>query len=373
MDAIEIEQLHKSYGDISVLRGLNLSVPRGQVYGLLGPNGSGKSTLIHLLLGFLRPTKGTLRLFGTSDLEAVRGCIGYLPERLRYHLRYTAREYLRYLGQFSDLSGPGLAGRVEEVLGIVGLSDVAARMLATYSKGMLQRFGIAQALLANPELLLIDEPTSGLDPAGQREMLTLLAELRSQNHTIFLATHFLDEIDQLCDTVGILFDGRIATQIDVATLRTTSHSALIKTALLAPAVQAQLSSLGAAVHTGEHEVTLQPNTPELQAQVLRTLLDASVPIISLEPKRRSLEDLYMRVVRGEQVAPPEPLTFVDTPPPGLFAPPGHPDALPSVAVPPPTDPVPAPGRSPGDTLLRELLGNTGTAATRRTDEEVQEP
>src|SRR5215210_3174301 len=114
MYAIETENLYKSYDSLPVLNGLNLRVPEGQVYGLLGPNGSGKSTLIHLLLGFLRPTKGRLRVFEQQDLEQVRGRIGYLPERLRYHLRYSGREYLRYLGRFSDLREPELSARVEQ-------------------------------------------------------------------------------------------------------------------------------------------------------------------------------------------------------------------------------------------------------------------
>src|SRR5215212_5181577 len=354
MNAIEIENLYKSYDSLPVLSGLNLRVPQGQVYGLLGPNGSGKSTLIHLLLVFLQPTRGTLRVFGQQDLEQVRGRIGYLPERLRYHLRYSGREYLRYLGQFSDLHGPQLTARVEQELGAVGLLDAAERQLATYSKGMLQRLGIAQALLSDPDILLIDEPTSGLDPAGQREMLELLAEVRGRNHTIFLTTHFLDEIELLCDTVGILFGGKLAAEINVQALRAPGRSVLIKVAQLPPELAERLQRIAPAVRCNGREISLQPNTTALQAQVLRALLDANVPIIALEPQGRPLEDIYMRIVRGESVelptvAPP-PNSFA---PPSIFAPPGHPDAttrvLESAA---PT----LPGRpSTGDTLLRELL------------------
>jgi ABC-2 type transport system ATP-binding protein len=374
MDAIEAENLHKSYDDVSVLRGLDLRVPAGQVYGLLGPNGSGKSTLIHLMLGFLRPSQGTLKLFGERDLELVRGRLGYLPERLRYHLRYTAREYLRYLGRFSDLRASELAGRVDDALEIVGLSDAAERVLAVYSKGMLQRFGIAQALLANPDMLLIDEPTSGLDPAGQREMLNLLGELARRNHTIFLATHYLDEIDQLCDTVGILYNGRLAAQIDVAALRVPGSAAVLKVAPLAPEMQAQLALLGPGVRVTAREIVLSPNTPALQAQVLRALLDAGVPIISLEPQSRPLEEMYMRVVRGETLdsapasapppAPPvmrEPNTPADT---TIFMPPVPPAAPEPDA---PAESVASPGRPRGDTLLRELLGEPKNQPDERRD------
>ncbi|MBK9712067.1 MAG: ABC transporter ATP-binding protein [Kouleothrix sp.] len=330
MYAIETVNLHKSYDGLAVLKGLDLCVPQGQVYGLLGPNGSGKSTLIHLLLGFLRPNKGTLSLFGQRDLEVARGRVGYLPERLRYHLRYSGREYLRYLGQFSDLREPDLTRRVEQELAVVGLLDAADRRLATYSKGMLQRFGIAQALLADPDLLLIDEPTSGLDPAGQREMIGLLTELRAHKHTIFLTSHILEEIDQLCDTVGILYGGRLAAEVDVQSLRAPGRTALLTVAHLPPELVSQLQRVSPAVRCSGREITLEPNTPGLQAQVLRALLEADVPIISLEPQGRPLEEIYRRIVRGGPAAP-----AAIEPPPGLFAPPGHPDV--------------------GDTLLNELL------------------
>jgi ABC-2 type transport system ATP-binding protein len=365
MYAIEIENLYKSYDSLPVLNGLNLRVPQGQVYGLLGPNGSGKSTLIHLLLGFLRPTRGKLRVFGQQDLEHVRGRIGYLPERLRYHLRYTGREYLRYLGQFSDLRGSQLNTRVEQELGAVGLLGAADRQLATYSKGMLQRLGIAQALLSDPDMLLIDEPTSGLDPAGQREMLDLLAEVRARNHTIFLTTHFLDEIELLCDTVGILFGGRLAAEVDVPSLRLPGRSVLIKVAQMPPELAERLQRIAPSVHCTGREISLQPNTTALQSQVLRALLDADVPIIALEPQGRPLEDMYMRIVRGE----PAELPAAD-PPPGLFAPPGHPDATTRVLE--HSTPTP-PGRpGTGDTLLRELL-KQDQEPSRPSPNEHQEP
>jgi len=271
-----------------------------------------------------------------------------LPERLRYHLRYSGREYLRYLGQFSDLGGSGLNARVEQELGAVGLLEAADRRLATYSKGMLQRLGIAQALLSDPDMLLIDEPTSGLDPAGQREMLDLLADVRGRNHTIFLATHFLDEIELLCDTVGILFAGKLAAEIDVQSLRAPGRSVLIKVADLSADLIERLQRISPAVRCTGREIALQPSTPALQAQVLRVLLDADAPIIALEPQGRPLEDIYMRIVRGEPAELP-----AAAPPHGMFAPPGHPDAITRVLE--STDVTPPARSGSGDTLLRELL------------------
>jgi ABC-2 type transport system ATP-binding protein len=349
MYAIEIENLHKSYDSLDVLRGLDLRVPAGQVYGLLGPNGAGKSTLIHVLLGFLRPASGQIKIFGQSDLELARGRVGYLPERLRYHLRFSGREYLRYLGKFSDLREPDLSRRVEQELRAVGLLEAADRRLATYSKGMLQRLGIAQALLADPDILLIDEPTSGLDPAGQREMRALLAELRSRNHTIFLTTHQLGEIEQLCDTVGVLFGGKLAAEIDVQWLRVPSSTAVITVGRLPPALAARIERIAPSVRCADREIVLQPNTRALQAQVLRVLLDADVPIIALAPQGRPLEEIYMRIVRGEPVTLPRP-----EPPSELFARPAP--AASDAAPPTSASNGPPPGRpGPSDTLLRELM------------------
>ena len=346
MFAIETENLHKSYDGLAVLRGVSLRVPAGTVYGILGPNGAGKTTLMHLLLGFLKPTAGRVRVLGESDLERIKGRVGYLPERLRYHLRYSAREYLHYLGRLSDMREPHLSARVDEELRAVGLLDAADRMLSTYSKGMLQRFGIAQALLADPEILLIDEPTSGLDPSGQREMIALLTEVRSRGHTIFLTTHLLEEAEQLCDMVGVLFGGKLAAEVDARLIHAPGRDALITVADLPPDLAQRLQRLAPAVRCNGRAIVLHPNTPALQAQVLRTLLDAGATIIALEPRGRPLEELYLQIVRGD----PDPAQ----PPPGGVA---------------PRESSMAPGRSTGgDTLLRELLGQE-TQRQRQTDRE----
>jgi ABC-2 type transport system ATP-binding protein len=336
MYTIEVDNLHKSYGSFPVLRGVTLNVTEGNVYGLLGPNGSGKSTFIHLLMGFLKPTSGKLCVLGATDPELVCGRIGYVPERLRYHTRYSAREYLRFLGKFSDMDSATLNARVDAELERVGLSDAADRLLATYSKGMLQRLGVAQALLNDPDLLLIDEPTSGLDPAGQREVLDLLAAIRSRGHTIFLCTHYLDEIEYLCDWVGVLANGQIAAEADVRTLGAASSSVKIQVKQLNAVLQQRLVQIAPTVQCNATSITLDPSNDKLQATVLRMLLDAEVSIMSLEPLEHPLERFYLQAVRGEAIS--------------------H---EPVAATPP---------RSKGDTLLNELLSRTyGTDQAGRTD------
>ncbi len=348
-DVIEIEELHKAYGSLPVLQALSLHVAAGEVYGLLGPNGAGKTTLIHLMMGFLRPNQGRLRLLGSTNLERVRPRIGYIPERQRYHTRYTAREYLRFLGQFSGLTGAILHERVERELATVGLLAAADRSLGTYSKGMLQRLGVAQALLSDPDLLLIDEPTSGLDLAGQREVIELLASVRARGHTIFLCTHYLQEVELLCDRVGVLAGGRIAAEARMRDLRDVANSVRIRVGALDTRLRAQLESLGGSVHCDAQSVRLSPNTPELQATVLRMLLDAEVAIMALEPLESPLERLYLWALHS---VPP---TSAEAR--GVLLPSWDANLIAAPpAAPPPADE--RPGKS--DTLLSELLGRSET-------------
>ncbi|PDV97820.1 ABC transporter ATP-binding protein [Candidatus Chloroploca asiatica] len=298
---IDIANLYKAYGDVSVLQGLNLRVGAGESFGLLGPNGAGKSTLIHLMLGFLRPDRGQIALLGTTRLEQIRLRVGYLPERQRYHMAYSAREYLRFLGSFSGLTGAAMHERVDRELALVGLTEVADRRLATFSKGMLQRLGIAQALLMDPDLLLIDEPTSGLDPTGQREVIDLLNEVRQRNHTLFLCTHYMHEIDQLCDRVGIMANGRIAVERKVADLQGIVNSVRIKVQGMTAQVQEALHTLGPGIHCEGQSVRISQNSPRLQAAVLRTLLDANVVILMLEPLENPIERLYLETIQATKL------------------------------------------------------------------------
>jgi ABC-2 type transport system ATP-binding protein len=303
--------------------------------------------LLYLLLGFLRPSSGSLRVLGSSNPDRVRAQIGYIPERQRYHTRFSAREYLRFIGEFSGMSGPSLASRVEQELRTVGLVDDADRTMATFSKGMLQRVGVAQALLSDPALLLIDEPTSGLDPGGQREVLDLLAALRDRGHTVFLCTHYLHEIEHLCDRVGVLTNGKVVTEAYVRDLRTPGSSALIEVDAISAELRGSLEMLGRGVSCDLRTVRIRQNTPQLQAMVLRRLLDAGVAIIALEPLESPLEQLYTRAVRASSSLPlPEPST-------DHFERPVHTPSLPPIVAPA------AQRTSEGDTLLNELLRRGG--------------
>ncbi|ABY34330.1 MAG TPA: ABC transporter ATP-binding protein [Chloroflexus aurantiacus] len=300
-DVIVVEGLTKSYGHVSVLRGVHLRVAAGEVYGLLGPNGAGKSTLIHLLLGFLYPDSGRIRVLGSADLEAQRRQIGYIPERQRYHNYYTPREYLTFLGRFDGMPETILRKRIDELLELTGLTAVANRYLRTLSKGMIQRLGIAQALLTDPDLLLIDEPTSGLDLDGQQELLVLLNDVRQRGHTVLLCTHRLAEVEYLCDRVGILTNGKVALEVNVADVRHMTGSMVVQTGPLDLPLRQRLEMIGREIRCDEQAVVISPHSPELQAKVLQVLIEANVTIRALEPQLSRLAQIYMRTVRGEPV------------------------------------------------------------------------
>jgi ABC-2 type transport system ATP-binding protein len=193
---------------VVAVRDLNLEVAAGQIYGLLGPNGSGKSTTLKILLGLVTPTRGQARLFGrTSDRVASRESVGFLPESPYFYKFLTGEETLRFYGKLCGLRGAQLKRRVEEMLALVGLTNAGKRRLAGYSKGMLQRVGLAQALIQEPALLVLDEPTAGVDPAGAHEIRDLILALKNRGVTVVLSSHLLGQVQEICDRVGILADG----------------------------------------------------------------------------------------------------------------------------------------------------------------------
>jgi ABC-2 type transport system ATP-binding protein len=193
---------------VVAVRNLNLEVATGQIYGLLGPNGSGKSTTLKIILGLVTPTRGTAQIFGRdSDRVASRESVGFLPESPYFYKFLTGEETVRFYGKLCGLRGAALKKRVEEMLALVGLTNARKRRLAGYSKGMLQRIGLAQALIQEPALLVLDEPTAGLDPAGAREIQDLILELKERGITVLLSSHLLGQVQEICDRVGILANG----------------------------------------------------------------------------------------------------------------------------------------------------------------------
>jgi ABC-2 type transport system ATP-binding protein len=213
--AVEAEGLTKTFnlswrrGKLLALDQLDLRVKRGEVYGLLGPNGSGKSTTMKLLLGLIKPTAGKIEIFGEpAGTMRAREKVGFLPENPYFPNFLTGREALTYYGGLCNLGGKALRDRASELLKLVGLERSASRPLRTYSKGMLQRIGLAQALLHDPDLLFLDEPTAGVDPVGSREIRDLILALRERGKTIVFSSHLLEQVQEVSDRVGILYLGQ---------------------------------------------------------------------------------------------------------------------------------------------------------------------
>ncbi|MFZ0915984.1 MAG: ABC transporter ATP-binding protein [Candidatus Udaeobacter sp.] len=193
---------------IVAVKDLNLRIEPGEVYGLLGPNGSGKSTTLKIILGLVSPTRGRTEIFGRdSRLVESREAVGFLPENPYFYKYLTGNETLRFFGRLSGLRGAALKDRINELLELVGLSKARNRRLGTYSKGMLQRIGLAQALIHDPRLVVLDEPTAAVDPAGSRDIRDLILNLKGRGITVLLSSHLLAQAQEICDRVGILADG----------------------------------------------------------------------------------------------------------------------------------------------------------------------
>ena len=203
---------HPARGIVAV-RDLNLRIEAGEVYGLLGPNGSGKSTTLKMILGLVSPTQGATKIFGRdSSLAQSRESVGFLPENPYFYKFLTGEEILRFFGKLCRLRGARLKSRVSELLELAGLTNARQQRLSTYSKGMLQRIGLAQALINDPKLVVLDEPTAGVDPAGSRDIRNIILDLQKRRVTVLLSSHLLSQVQEICDRVGIVAKGTLVRE-----------------------------------------------------------------------------------------------------------------------------------------------------------------
>jgi ABC-2 type transport system ATP-binding protein len=303
MVAIEILDLEKSYQvgfwrkrAKVALRPLRLTIEEGEVFGFLGPNGAGKTTTLKLLMGLVFPTAGTARILGRDlDDPQVKSQIGFLPEQPYFYDHLTARELLNYYGQLSGVPAKGQGARVEQMLDRVGLSDSAGVQLRKFSKGMLQRVGLAQAILHDPKLVFLDEPMSGLDPMGRREVRDMIQQLRHEGKTVFFSTHILSDAEALCDRVGVIHQGELRGVGAIVDL-TSQTQGRIEIIFYAARVPAALTQLGAEARVSGNIVNAV--LPEKQQDAaLEILRRERLKLISLTPVRRSLEEYYIQNMR----------------------------------------------------------------------------
>ncbi len=297
MPIIECRDLTKAYGKHAIaLNNLTLSIEEGTSFGLLGENGAGKSTLVKLIMGFIFPTSGRVRVLGEEDVSRAHASIGYAHERPIFETRFTGRKYLSYLGKLAGLWGKTNETRIRDVLEQVHLQEAADRAIGTYSKGMLQRLALAQALMTDPQLLILDEPTSGLDPRSQWEIRQIVAALRKQGKTVLLCSHYLAEVEALCDSVGILRKGELILSGTVADLIHTQDVVEIVLANDRPAHDV-VALPGIAPHIIEAQGNLLRIPGKAQASILAALVNSDIAITSLNPLAQTLEEVYVETTR----------------------------------------------------------------------------
>lgn len=299
MKVIECESLSKSYGSHPALRDLSLSVAQGEIFGFLGPNGAGKTTFIKILLDFVTPGGGSIRILGSAPGQLDRTRIGYLPERINIHPFLTGREFLRYQGQLIGLAGKDLEGRVDRCLDRVQMTEAGDRRISGYSKGMTQRVGLAQALLGEPELLLLDEPASGLDPLGIVLIREIMLAERARGATVFFNSHQLLEVEKTCDRVAILNRGRVAAQGRSSDLssRQGVHLEVDGTGDVVQKVIDLARKLDpAAVINGGGKIDLAIADGETERLFPARVVETGARILKYSRQLESLEDVFHRLI-----------------------------------------------------------------------------
>ena len=317
---VHVDNVAKCYGKWSLrgsrrvhaLKGISLQAAAGEVFGLLGPNGAGKTTLIKVLLGVISPTSGKAALFGqAAGSKFARSRIGYLPETLRVDRHHTARSALKFYGRLSNMSGQQIQKRSDELLELVGLRNRDREPLKRFSKGMNQRLGLAQALVHDPDLLVLDEPTDGLDPVGRSEVRRVIERLSAEGKTIFLNSHILQEVEVVCTRVAILAKGEIRGSGTIADLAGKQDADVIMLDLqfdddLAadhflreasadhPALDLAFDAKGSP--RGTHRLIGKVESQSSVDQIVDLLRAKGISIKSLDIKRPSLEDSFMKLV-----------------------------------------------------------------------------
>ncbi len=248
--AVSVNHLTKVFkgtlvkGAFRAVHDLSLTVKAGEVYGLIGPNGSGKSTTMKVILGLLKPTEGDTSIFGVPSTEvASRSDVGFLPENPYFYKHLNGRETLHFYGSLCGMRGAKLKERASEMLALTGLEDAATRRVGGYSKGMLQRLGLAQALIHEPRLLVLDEPTAGVDPAGSRKIRDLIIEFRSRGITVLVTSHLLEQMQEVCDRVGIMAHGRMVREGRLEDLIAVENQTEMVIENASPALLAQIDAL----------------------------------------------------------------------------------------------------------------------------------
>jgi ABC-2 type transport system ATP-binding protein len=294
---IDASKLRKTYGTRSAVRDLTLQVGRGEAFGFLGPNGAGKSTSIKMLLGLVKPSGGSALLLGHPvGTREVRSRVGFLPEHFRFYDWLSASELIAFHGRLCGLAEDKLRWKIPQLLERVGLGAQHNKPIRSFSKGMMQRVGLAQALVNDPEILFLDEPTSGLDPAGRKLVREVIAEQCSRGATVFLNSHLLGEVEQSCDRVAFIRDGRIIGMYEMGVWQSAQTEVEIRVARVNSTGIEQLKGFTQDLHLEGQVLRLRVVKVDHLPEVVRCLVETGADVFSVVPQRVSLEDLFLQMM-----------------------------------------------------------------------------
>ncbi|MCX7972923.1 MAG: ABC transporter ATP-binding protein [Candidatus Aminicenantes bacterium] len=302
LEVLRVENLYKSYKSgfiprrFPVLKGISFSVHQGEIFGYLGPNGAGKTTTLKCILGLIFPDSGEIKLFGQPHLFLkAKEKVGYLPENPYFYEYLTAREFLNFYAQLFPRERMADKNKINELLHLVGLEKAADLQLRKFSKGMLQRIGLAQALINDPELVFLDEPLGGLDPIGRKELRDIIVNLKEKGKTVFLCSHILQDIEMICDRVAIIVGGRLVAQGALTDL--ISEKVLFTEITLSGLPRETLEGLGEFVSVRGDRALIKVFDENKLSQILNLVREKKGKIYSLVPRTETLEDIFVDMVK----------------------------------------------------------------------------
>lgn len=297
--AIEIDAIQKKYKEQNALKGISFRVRQGSVFGLLGPNGAGKTSLVRILMGFSKQTEGSFRLFGLSFSSHLRKRIGYLPEKVSIPGFLTGEEFLTFSGKLAGIKAASIREKSKDLLEKTGIADAAGKKVSGYSKGMLQRLGLASALIGDPELLILDEPGSGLDPKGYIDFReTLVQENKSKGTTVLLNSHRLLEVEKVCHEIGILNLGSLAAIGPLESLKEGKNRILVKVESMSSELDSYIRKISSEQKIVENQIEFLPANGIDLRKIPAELVDLGANILKYERTTESLEEVFLRVTGG---------------------------------------------------------------------------
>ncbi|MHA1378593.1 MAG: ABC transporter ATP-binding protein [Candidatus Helarchaeota archaeon] len=308
MYAIQTNKLRKDFGDFTALNDINLEIPEGVCYGLLGLNGAGKTTTIKCILGLLKPTSGSITIFGEKRTLSTNQYIGYLPERLDFHKHITLNDFMAYVGLLNLIPKSEIKSQTEDLLEFVGLGGWGNATIGTLSAGMKQRLGFAQSLMGYPKLIILDEPTSNLDPLGRDEMLKKIKTVINQGITVFTSSHILSEIEKVSDYIGIIANGVVLKQGELKEIKEEAMSKgaeieiiVDKPQVLIPALE-ELGYITNIVKTNNNILIETSNSAQLGRTIPKILVENDIQLIQYLPKISGLQDIFLKIMEESVTA-----------------------------------------------------------------------